>query len=85
MRITEAQNKRSAFEISRSERPRRGETAVSASQFKDIYFKFEELVSAIDKCRLKKEHRELVNSKASNFRQAVIALGKPKKSKVENK
>lgn len=59
---------------------------IKKSQFRELYFIFEELASAIDRCRLRSPQRALVNSKISNFRRAVIALHKkrtPKRASSE--
>lgn len=59
---------------------------IKKSQFRELYFIFEDIASALDHCHLRSPQRALVNSKISNFRRAVIALHKkrtPKRASSE--
>ncbi len=59
---------------------------IKKSQFRELYFIFEDIASALDHCHLRSQQRALVNSKISNFRRAVIALHKkrtPKRASSE--
>lgn len=51
---------------------------VTQKDMRELYGLFEDVASAIDACRLRKEHRRLVGSRISEFRRAVIGLGERK-------
>lgn len=54
---------------------------MTKAQIEELYWTFENLVSAIDKCRLHKPQRERVDAAVSNFRQTFIRLSDKSKTK----
>lgn len=54
--------------------------AISVADFSALYWRFEAVASAVDKCRLRRPQRERVDAAVSKFRRAVIGLARNKKT-----
>lgn len=54
---------------------------MTKTQIDELYWAFEKVASAIDKCHLHKPQRKKVDEAVSNFRQTFIRLSDKSKTK----
>ena len=57
---------------------------LNRKQAQDLVWAFEGVALAVDKCRLRKPQRKLVDEKISQFRQTFIRLADTKKQQKNN-